>query len=403
MGWPADRDREFTEFVIAQRAALVRVATLLVFGDLAKAEDVVQTALTKLYLAWPRVRTDTAAAYARRCVVNAAMDDRRSLFSRREQVSAELPDVTADPLRGDTAVILALLAALPAGMRAAVVLRYVEGLSVAETADAMGCSEGNVKSQSARGLDRLREALAQHARSVTDRSDLLFEGVIRMPDVMDMLRTLPDAVTPEPAGPDIAAADVARGHRALTRRRRRRLAGAAGAVAVVAGVAVAIGQPSQLIGKSTHPAAGGTTGPRALAIRLTAYTGTQPVGFEVATVPAHWQVVSSNAFAFVVAPPGASTANPDSFVGRILVALQGMSQLQKNAVVKTVTINGRQGQLGLSDGEVGNTRYEWLIYPDGKGHKILIQLPTSFGFTTAQLVQFADGITVTKAAKASLG
>ena len=165
MRWPADRDREFTEFVTVQRAALVRVATLLVSGDVAKAEDVVQTALTKLYLNWPKVRPDTAAAYARRCVVNAAMDDRRSLFSRRELVSGQLPDfAAADPERGDATVVIALLAALPAGMRAAVVLRYVEGLSVAEAADAMGCSEGNVKSQSARGLERLRAATPQYAR-----------------------------------------------------------------------------------------------------------------------------------------------------------------------------------------------------------------------------------------------
>lgn len=163
--WPADRDREFTEFVMVQRAALVRVAALLVSGDLAKAEDVVQTALTKLYVAWPRVRPDTAGAYARRCVVNAAMDDRRNLFSRREQVSARLPDLAAaDPQHGDATAIVALLATLPAGMRAAVVLRYVEGLSIAEAADAMGCSEGNVKSQTARGLDRLRAAMPQYAR-----------------------------------------------------------------------------------------------------------------------------------------------------------------------------------------------------------------------------------------------
>jgi RNA polymerase sigma-70 factor (sigma-E family) len=163
--WPADRDREFTEFVMAQRSALVRVASLLVSGDLAKAEDVVQTALTKLYLAWPRVRSDTAGAYARRCVVNAAMDDHRTLFSRREEVSAQLPDfAAADPPRGDATAVVALLGALPAGMRAAVVLRYVEGLSIAEAADAMGCSEGNVQSQSARGLERLRAAMPQYAR-----------------------------------------------------------------------------------------------------------------------------------------------------------------------------------------------------------------------------------------------
>jgi RNA polymerase sigma-70 factor (sigma-E family) len=169
--WPADRDREFTEFVMVQRAALVRVAALLVSGDMAKAEDVVQTALTRLYLAWPRVRSDTAGAYARRCVVNAATDDRRSLFSRREQVSAQLPDfAAADPQRDDPAEIVTLLATLPAGMRAAVVLRYVEGLSIAEAADAMGCSEGNVKSQSARGLERLREATPQYARPRDARS-----------------------------------------------------------------------------------------------------------------------------------------------------------------------------------------------------------------------------------------
>src|ERR1700739_5042328 len=135
--WPANRDREFTEFVVAQRAALVRVAALLVSGDTAKAEDVVQTALTKLYLAWPRVRSDTAGAYARRCVVNAAVDDRRSLFSKRHEVSAQLPDFAAvDPQRDATAVV-ALLASLPAGMRTAVVLRDGEGLLIADTADAI--------------------------------------------------------------------------------------------------------------------------------------------------------------------------------------------------------------------------------------------------------------------------
>jgi RNA polymerase sigma-70 factor (sigma-E family) len=165
---PADRDREFTEFVMAQRAGLLRVATLLVSGDVAKAEDVVQTALTKLYLAWPRVRPDTAVAYARRCVVNVAMDERRSPFSRREQVSAQLPDfAAADPQHGDAMAMVALLATLPPGMRAAVVLRYVEGFSIAEAADAMGCSEGNVKSQSARGLERLRGAMPQYARNIT--------------------------------------------------------------------------------------------------------------------------------------------------------------------------------------------------------------------------------------------
>lgn len=125
-----------------------------------------QTALTRLYLAWPKVRPDTVDAYARRCVVNAAIDDRRSLFRRREQARAELPDLPAEPVDTqyvDKTAVMALLAVLPARMRAAVVLRYVEGLNVAEAADALGCSEGTVKSQSARGLERLRAAFPEYA------------------------------------------------------------------------------------------------------------------------------------------------------------------------------------------------------------------------------------------------
>jgi RNA polymerase sigma-70 factor (sigma-E family) len=167
VAWKSERDREFTEFVTARRATLVKVAALLLSGDVAKAEDVVQTALTRLYVAWPRVRPETLEAYARRCVVNAAMDDHRSPFRRREQTRAQLPERAAVAVETvDRAAILASLASLPAGMRAIVVLRYVEDLSVAETAYAMSCSEGNVKSQSARGLERLREAFPEHEHTL---------------------------------------------------------------------------------------------------------------------------------------------------------------------------------------------------------------------------------------------
>lgn len=159
-----ERDEEFTEFVGRRRAELVRVAMLLLSADRAGAEDVVQTALTRLYLAWPRIRRTSLDAYARRCVVNAAIDDRRSVFRRREQVHAEVPDVTAvESPYADHTTLLALLATLPVRMRAAVVLRYVEGLDVATTAEALGCSEGTVRSQATRGLERLRAVFPEHA------------------------------------------------------------------------------------------------------------------------------------------------------------------------------------------------------------------------------------------------
>ncbi|WP_202237830.1 SigE family RNA polymerase sigma factor [Actinacidiphila reveromycinica] len=160
-----ERDGGFTEFVVGQRASLVRVAALLLGGDRAQAEDVVQTVLTRLYLRWPRLRPDSVEAYARRCVVNAVTDHRRSPFRRREHVSSQVPEVEApDAQDRDLSSMTALLARLPERMRVAVVLRCVEGLSTAEAAAAMGCSEGNVKSQTARGLERLREMFPEHAR-----------------------------------------------------------------------------------------------------------------------------------------------------------------------------------------------------------------------------------------------
>ena len=166
MKYASERDREFSAFVSAQRAVLVRLAALLLTGDRATAEDVVQTALTRLYVTWPKVRPDTLNAYARRSVVNAVIDDRRKLFRRRERSQAELPDVTTVESRDvDQTAVIALLSTLPARMRAAVVLRYIEGLNAAETADALGCSEGTVRSQSARGLERLRAVFPEHAHN----------------------------------------------------------------------------------------------------------------------------------------------------------------------------------------------------------------------------------------------
>lgn len=127
-------------------------------GDKHLAEDLVQVCLTKLYLAWPRISVAKLDSYARRVLVNALIDEKRGLFRKREQVWADVPDYPQDSeTDGDGYGLLAALRQLPPGMRAAVVLRHVEGLSTEETADALRCSTGNVKSQTARGLARLRE------------------------------------------------------------------------------------------------------------------------------------------------------------------------------------------------------------------------------------------------------
>jgi RNA polymerase sigma-70 factor (sigma-E family) len=156
------RDEQFRTYVLNSRGHLLRTATFLTSGDRHGAEDLVQTALMRLYVAWPRVRPETVDAYARKSMLNALIDNRRRPAARFERSRAAVPDVPVDdppPSETETAVFAAL-AQLPPRMRAAVVLRHLLDLSVAETADALNCSEGTVKSQTARGLDQLRAALA---------------------------------------------------------------------------------------------------------------------------------------------------------------------------------------------------------------------------------------------------
>jgi RNA polymerase sigma-70 factor (sigma-E family) len=161
------RDEQFKAYVHASRGQLVRTATFLASGDRHAAEDLVQTALMRLYVAWPRVRTETVDAYARKALLNALIDDRRRAFTRHERTHASLPEVPVnDPAPTDTeTAVFTALAQLPPRMRAAVVLRHLCDLSVTEAADALNCSEGTVKSQTARALDQLREALSPNVLS----------------------------------------------------------------------------------------------------------------------------------------------------------------------------------------------------------------------------------------------
>jgi RNA polymerase sigma-70 factor (sigma-E family) len=161
------RDEEFSAFVTGRRVALLRTARLLTAGDAHLAEDLVQTALARMYVSWPKVRrSGSTEAYARRILVNAYIDEVRRPRWRREQPVADVPDQPdAGPAGGwpdavDGEVVRAALAALPKRMRAAVVLRHWLDLSVEETAGLLNCSEGTVKSQTAKGIARLRGLLS---------------------------------------------------------------------------------------------------------------------------------------------------------------------------------------------------------------------------------------------------
>jgi RNA polymerase sigma-70 factor (sigma-E family) len=157
---PADRD-EFAGFATAVAPRLRRTAYLMC-GNWHTAEDLTQTTLTKLFASWGRIRRrDGLGAYALRTLVNAYRAERRRRWSG-ELPTAELPDrsgpADAPEQRMD---LMAALAELPPKARAIVVLRYWSDLSIEQVAELLGCSAGNVKSQSARALQRLRQLIGE--------------------------------------------------------------------------------------------------------------------------------------------------------------------------------------------------------------------------------------------------
>lgn len=155
------RDQAFAEFALARRTHLRRVA-YAVCGDWNDAEDLVQTALTRLYVAWPRIHREGAEeAYARRIIVRANIDEHRRPW-RRERVGLPEGDrPAAEPLAvEERSALFEALQALPAMQRKVVVLRHWLGLSVEETAHELRIGTGTVKSHSSRGLEKLQAALS---------------------------------------------------------------------------------------------------------------------------------------------------------------------------------------------------------------------------------------------------
>jgi len=162
-------DERFQEFVRSRAAPLHRAAYLLC-GDWHLADDLVQEALAKTYRHWRRVQgADNPDAYVRRILINEV-----NRYFQRHRHFPEPIDVTnrahdpADPTHADASgelarrdLLLTALLALPERQRATVVLRYLEGMTEAETADILGCSEGTVKSQTSRALHALNHLISR--------------------------------------------------------------------------------------------------------------------------------------------------------------------------------------------------------------------------------------------------
>ncbi len=154
----AQAREDFRSYVAARSPALLRTAYLLT-GHRADAEDLLQTALAKTYLAWDRIREREAVdGYVRRVMVNT----QTSWWRRRkvdEYASDVLPERPGPDVTDDLALhesLWAALSGLPKRQRAMVVLRYYEDLTEAQTASVLGVSVGTVKSTTSRALTKLR-------------------------------------------------------------------------------------------------------------------------------------------------------------------------------------------------------------------------------------------------------
>lgn len=159
-------EQEFADFFTARRDAVRRTA-YLICGDWHRADDLAQTAFVAVHRRWRKIRDRSALdAYVRRTLVRAAIDESRRPWRREHPVdlppetSAQGParDAVGDSVANRSALVGGLQQ-VPPRQRAVLVLRFLEGQSVTDVACALKCSEGTVKSQTARGLETLRAAL----------------------------------------------------------------------------------------------------------------------------------------------------------------------------------------------------------------------------------------------------
>ena len=163
---------DFVDFVAHRSGALLRTAYLLCGGDQGAAEDLVQDVLERAYPRWQRI-TGPPEAYLRAALANAATNRWRARSRRvaeTELLEFHQPRVAAhDTAIADRDEVVRALAKVPPRMRAVLVLRFFDDLSEAQTAAALNCSVGTVKSQTSRGLDALRKVLAAGQETASGR------------------------------------------------------------------------------------------------------------------------------------------------------------------------------------------------------------------------------------------
>ena len=158
----------FSDLVATRSPALLRTAYLVV-GDRQLAHDLLQEALVKTYVAWPRLRdVAKAEAYVRRTMVTTAISwrRRRSFHERPVEVVPEVWEVDPSERLASHDDVWSQVCSLPPRQRAVLVLRFYEDLSYADIAAALGCSMGTVASQVSEALNTLRQRIGPESAAL---------------------------------------------------------------------------------------------------------------------------------------------------------------------------------------------------------------------------------------------
>jgi RNA polymerase sigma-70 factor (sigma-E family) len=159
------RDEQSFRTFVEERQTLLRRRAFLLCGNWADGDELVQEALARVYVAWPRIAEGAETAYTRRTMMNLYLNDQRK--RRREVLTDEAPEPrpatqhASDHDRELAMTLTDLLRGLPEKQRAVLVLRFWEDLTVPQIAECTGVAEGTIKSQISRALAALRDRLTE--------------------------------------------------------------------------------------------------------------------------------------------------------------------------------------------------------------------------------------------------
>ena len=159
------RDEAAFRAFVVERQTMLRRRAFLLCGNWADGDELVQEALARVYVAWPRIGEGAETAYTRRTMMNLYLNEQRK--RRREVLTDEAPEPSptqragSDPDRELAMTLTDLLKDLPERQRAVLVLRFWEDLTVPQIAECTGVAEGTIKSQISRALAALRGRLAE--------------------------------------------------------------------------------------------------------------------------------------------------------------------------------------------------------------------------------------------------